>query len=199
MNNSAKEKVEILAHQTAKEGRQECGDAYYYKETEEYFICVVADGLGSGKHAFEASSAVIAAVEQHHGDDVETLMNLCNKALLQKRGAAVSIFKVYFKTREFVYSSVGNIRFFLYSPSGKLTYPLPVTGYLSGRPQSFHTQRFLYEPSSKFLIHSDGLHLQGAKSLLKGFLPLELIANEIKSKYMTTSDDTTFIIGSLLQ
>ncbi|UQD50859.1 phosphoserine phosphatase [Bacillus methanolicus] len=198
MIHTIKEKIELIVHQSSKQGRTECGDSYYFTATDDYFVCVLADGLGSGPYASEASDAVVSVVEQNHHKDVETLMKECNHSLMQKRGAAVAIFKVYFKTMEFEYSCVGNIRFFLYSPSGKLTYPLPVTGYLSGRPQVFQTQRFFYEPNSKFLVYSDGLNLQGTKTLLKGYLPVESIANEILTKHITTSDDTTFIVGSLL-
>ncbi|MEH7885577.1 SpoIIE family protein phosphatase [Bacillus sp. JJ1609] len=192
------DKIELYAYQTIKEGKLECGDSYFYTATDDYFVCVVADGLGSGQYAHEASAAVVAVVEEHHHEDVDTLMKYCNNILVQKRGAAVSIFKVFFDTNEFVYSCVGNIRFFLYSPNGKLTYPLPVTGYLSGKPQVFHTQRFVFEPESKFLIYSDGFDIHGAKSLLKGYRSVAAIAEQIKSDYENSMDDATFIVGSLL-
>lgn len=192
------DKLELFVHQTTKAGNTECGDSYFYKATDEYFICVIADGLGSGKYANEASTAVITVVEQYHHEELDQLMDRCNTVLLQKRGAAVSVLKFYFNKNEFVYSGVGNIRFFLYSPEGKLTYPLPVTGYLSGRPQKFHTQRFTYEPESKFLIYSDGYNISGAKSLLKGYRSTEAIADEIKRNNIDGIDDATFILGSLL-
>ncbi|WP_059171501.1 PP2C family serine/threonine-protein phosphatase [Bacillus sp. FJAT-27445] len=197
MNHLVKTNIEVYAYQIAKEGKSHCGDSYFFIATDEYFVCVLADGLGSGLYAYEASHAVVLAVEKNHHEDVETLMKFCNDALATKRGAAVSVLKVYFHAREFVYSCVGNIRFFLYSSKGKLTYPLPVTGYLSGKPQTYHTQRFSYDPHSKFLIFSDGYDFQGVKALLKGLFPVEMIADEIKRKYPTKSDDATFIIGSL--
>lgn len=191
-------KLELFVHQTTKAGNEECGDSYFYKATDEYFICVIADGLGSGKYANEASTAVVSVVEQYHHENLDSLMSRCNEVLYQKRGAAVSVLKVFFNRKEFVYSGVGNIRFFLYSPQGKLTYPLPVTGYLSGKPQVFHTQCFAYEPESKFLIYSDGYDIQGAKSLLGGYRSTEAIANEIKRNHIDGMDDATFILGSLL-
>ncbi|UII56224.1 SpoIIE family protein phosphatase [Cytobacillus spongiae] len=198
MNYVNNEKVEVLAHQTTKEGKHFCGDSFFFTTTKDYFICVLADGLGSGEYANISSSAVISVVKEHHDKDVNTLMNYCNEVLAYKRGAAVLIFKVSFSQREFVYSCVGNIRFFLYSPSGKLTYPLPVKGYLSGRPQSLHTQRFSYEENSKFIIFSDGLDLNGVKSLLTGLFDVRTVAEKIKKNHSSTADDATFILGSLL-
>jgi negative regulator of sigma-B (phosphoserine phosphatase) len=193
-----KDKIELYAYQTIKQGRLECGDSFYYTATDDYFVCVVADGLGSGQFAHEASAAVISMVEEHHHEDVDSIMRYCNDILVHKRGAAVSIFKVHFETNVFDYSCVGNIRFFLYSPNGKLTYPLPVTGYLSGKPQKYNTQRFTFEPESKFLIFSDGFDIHGAKELLKGYRSISAIAEQIKSEYANSMDDATFIVGSLL-
>lgn len=198
MNLLTGDQIEVVGYQTAKSGKAFCGDSYFFTLTDEYFVCVLADGLGSGEFAYEASAAVIEVVQRNHHESVDTLMKMCNDSLLQKRGAAVTVFKIYFQTKEFVYSCVGNIRFFMYSPKGKLTYPLPVTGYLSGRPQVFHTQRFSYEPYSKFILYSDGYEFQGVKSLLKGLFPVRMIADEIIHHHPKSDDDATFIIGSLL-
>lgn len=197
MKHFVKKEVEVFVHQRTKDGNEQCGDGYFYTCTDRYFICVLADGLGSGRNAFESSYAVVSIVEQFHDEEVDSIMRRCNEVLAQKRGAAVAIFKVYFAKKEFVYSCVGNIRFFLYSSSGKLTYPLPVTGYLSGKPQNFRTQRYPYEQDSKFLIYSDGFHFQGLKTMLSTLLPLQNVAAEIKRKPSQSSDDATFIIGSL--
>ncbi|NCT35656.1 SpoIIE family protein phosphatase [Bacillus sp. EB93] len=176
-----------------------CGDDYFFLHTEEYFVCVLADGLGSGKNAYDSSHAVIEEVKRNHELDVEALMAVCNQVLVDKRGAAVSILKIFYDKNEFVYSSVGNIRFFLYNPSDdKLVYPLPVTGYLSGRKQKYRTQRYKYEPNAKFILHSDGLELKGAKSFLKRLVPIDKNAQCILKSSPLTADDTTFILGSLL-
>ncbi|WP_419882740.1 SpoIIE family protein phosphatase [Peribacillus sp. B-H-3] len=191
--------IEVLASQSSKDDMPYCGDDYFICQTKEYFLCVLADGLGSGKFAYESSHAVIEEVKKNHSKGVETLMANCNSSLVNKRGAVVSILKIYYDTKEFVYSSVGNIRFFLYNPqSDKLVYPLPVTGYLSGRKQKYHTQRYKYEPNAKFLLHSDGLQLQGAKNILKRHYSLEQNAHHILQNNTMESDDTTFILGSLL-
>lgn len=197
MKHMHQDSIEVYAFQTAKEGKAYCGDSYYFSTTKDFFICVLADGLGSGQYAYEASSAVAEVVRNNAYDDVETLMNHCNKVLVQKRGAAVAILKIMFQTQEFEYSCVGNIRFYLYTASGKLTYPIPVTGYLSGRPQIFRTQRFHYEQGSKFLLHSDGIKIESSKSLLKSGESLDIIANTMKSEQHSKEDDSTFIIGSL--
>ncbi|MBM7649388.1 negative regulator of sigma-B (phosphoserine phosphatase) [Bacillus ectoiniformans] len=192
-----KEHLEVYANQASKDGKPFCGDSYYVHATDEYLICVLADGLGSGEYAYNSSSAVTKVVEEHHHESVDVLMQLSNEVLHHKRGAAVAIFKVFFDKQEFEYSCVGNIRFYLYTDGGKLTYPLPVTGYLSGRPQKYRTQRFVYELDCKFILHSDGLNIMNVKSLFKN-RSIKPIAYELEEQTTQSNDDATFIIGSLL-
>jgi len=190
--------MEAYAFQTTKEGKEYCGDSFYMSVNNDIFLCVLADGLGSGKAAFEASSSVVEYVKENGEMDVDSLIYEANKLLVNKRGAAVSILKVNLQKREFIYSCVGNIRCYLYTPSGKTTYPLPVTGYLSGRPQIYRTQRFSYEANSCFLLHSDGVRLSNAKSFMRSGRPLDAIASEIERDYIQKTDDSTCILGSLL-
>jgi negative regulator of sigma-B (phosphoserine phosphatase) len=158
--------VHALAYQLPKKGKICCGDSFYIKTTKDYFICALADGLGSGERANESSSAISALVERKHDEDVDVLIDLCNQALKDKRGATVSILKINFKAKQFTYSSVGNIHFILCTPSGSHIYPLPISGYLSGKPQKYRTQTYSYEKGSKFIIHTDGLVLPAIKKLL---------------------------------
>ncbi|WP_018664753.1 PP2C family serine/threonine-protein phosphatase [Heyndrickxia acidiproducens] len=196
MNYLSAKTIEVYGFQTIKAGRKLCGDSYYMMATDDYFLCVLADGLGSGEYAYYSSQAVARTVKEKSDEDVDTLMKECNHVLYRKRGAAVAILKVYFKTHQFDYSCVGNIRFYVYSPDGKLTYPLPISGYLSGKPQYFKTQTFAYEPDSKFIIHSDGVNERDAKAFLRKCESIELIADRLKEQQQT-NDDATFIIGSL--
>ncbi|MCR2822638.1 PP2C family serine/threonine-protein phosphatase [Lederbergia panacisoli] len=189
---------EVHAFQTAKESNVLCGDSFYLTLTEDYVLCVLADGLGSGKYAHEASQAVVSVVRSNPEESVNTLMDFCNKVLLKKRGAAVAIFKVDFKRKEFEYSCVGNIRFYMYPPEGKLIYPMPVTGYLSGRPQKYRTQKYAYESKSKFLIHTDGFVNVNTKNLLNSCQSIPALVAHLKVKQVNTLDDMSFIVGTLL-
>ncbi|MBM7705030.1 PP2C family serine/threonine-protein phosphatase [Metabacillus iocasae] len=189
--------VEVEVYQVAKKGNHHCGDSYFVKETDEYFLCVMADGLGSGEHAMKASSAITDVVSLYPHEDVEELMVKCNEATKNTRGAAVAILKFYKKTFQFVYSNIGNIRFYLYSPGGKLTYPLPIKGFLSGRAQRFRTQMFSFEPESRFLIHTDGLNLREIKSVFSKTTKIQQMSTELQSKIDSNSDDITYVIGHI--
>ncbi|MGM9924933.1 MAG: PP2C family serine/threonine-protein phosphatase [Bacillus sp. (in: firmicutes)] len=197
---TANEKVELIARQASKGTNWCCGDAYFFITTDEYFLCVLADGLGSGEFANEAATAVTSIVKENYHLPVEELIEKCNRILVAKRGAAVAIFKVMFEEQQFQYISIGNIRFFLYNPSiKKIIYPLPVSGYLSGRMRKFKVQTFPYSPLSKFVFFSDGLELGSIKSYISSDTSLGAMSEKIWNANTAQSDDVTFIIGSLLQ
>jgi phosphoserine phosphatase RsbX len=189
--------VQSLAYQIQKEGNSCNGDSFFIKATEDYFICSVADGLGSGLNAHASSNAIREVVEQHHHEEVEVLMDYCNKVLKNKRGATVSILKVNFSRKEVIYSSVGNIQFVLYIPSGLSIYPIPVPGYLSGRPQNYRIETFPYEKDSKFIFHTDGLHIPSIKQVLTRFQSIEEMSNHLEKYTKTRNDDVTYIVGQL--
>ncbi|WP_110112029.1 PP2C family serine/threonine-protein phosphatase [Bacillus sp. CGMCC 1.16541] len=189
--------VKLEVYQAAKKGNHYCGDSYYVKETEDYFLCVMADGLGSGEYAMKASSAITNVVSLYPHADVEELMRRCNDATKNTRGAAVAVLKFYKKTFQFVYSNIGNIRFYLYSPDGKLTYPLPIKGFLSGKIQRFRTQVFSFEPGSRFLIHTDGLNLREIKSVFSKTSKIQQMSTELQSKIISNDDDITYVIGHI--
>ncbi|KPB04136.1 PP2C family serine/threonine-protein phosphatase [Bacillus sp. CHD6a] len=190
-------RANVNAYQNAKNGMYFCGDSYYVSTTDDYFLCVVADGLGSGEFAHDASQAVISAAKDHETEDVSVIMKACNEAMRNKRGAAVSVLKVNYALREVLYSCVGNIRFFLYPPTEKLIYPLPVKGYLSGRPQTLKTHRFPYKSNMKFFLYSDGLNIPSVKKYIKD-IPSATSLLEIAAMFTSNGmDDVTIISGEI--
>lgn len=190
--------IQAIAYQVPKEGNVFNGDSFFMKVTAEYFICVVADGLGSGEHAYHSSNAISQEVEKNHDKEVEVLIDSCNQVLKDKRGATISILKVHFFQKTFTYSAVGNIQFILSCPSGRFIYPLPILGYLSGKPQKYRCETYSYEEGSKFILHTDGLVIPGIKSLVSSSCSIKEIANYLERYAKTGKDDLTYIVGQLL-
>lgn len=190
-------KSDISAYQQSKFGNNCCGDSYFFHETDEYFICAVADGLGSGSQAQVSSVSAIEAVKSFHQEDVRTIMDECNASLVKKRGAVVAVFKLYYDKMEIEYSCVGNIKFLLYSPSCNLTHPLPTSGFLSGRPQQVKVQTFQVEPESTFIIFSDGLQIRSIKKMVCNIETPEQATKEIEKIVDQPNDDVTFLVGKI--
>ncbi|MEH7416867.1 PP2C family serine/threonine-protein phosphatase [Neobacillus drentensis] len=189
--------IQAIAYQIPKKGNDFNGDSFYMKVMDDYFICVVADGLGSGEYAYYSSNAIRQEVKNNYDKEVDVLIDSCNQVLKDKRGATLSILKVNFLQKTFTYSSVGNIQFVLSCPSGRFIYPLPVLGYLSGKPQKYRCETFSYEKGSKFILHTDGIAIPGIKSLVSSASSVEEISNHLEDYTKTGKDDLTYIVGQL--
>ena len=106
-------------------------------------------------------------------EDVRDIMERCNQALLGKRAPLSLFLKCTSKRKNFSTAVlVISVSIFIHQMS-KLIYPLPVTGYLSGRKQKFHTQQFTYAPATKFFIHSDGFEMKRDENFLRNASSLE--------------------------
>lgn len=191
------EHVEAYIYHQSKKGNKDSGDAYYIHSEKDYFICAIADGLGSGPVAKESAEVIPEVLEKYHHESPDDLLLRCNKFMLHKRGAAVGIVKVYFEQQTLEYSCVGNIRLYILQSNGQMIYPLPVMGYLSGRPQSLRTQRYPYNEKDRFFLHSDGVNLRSPKKYLQENSTPYLLYKKIEST-IEDHDDATFIAASLL-
>lgn len=195
---SVDQRIDLSTFQRSKIEGQCNGDSFFTKETEDYFVCLVADGLGSGQPAHDASTKAVKVVEDHHADDVETLVQRCNQALSNTRGAVLTLFKVHFKSKKLEYCGVGNIRLIIGLPTGKLIHAIPKSGFLSGKPTKFQVRQVEYPKGSMFIAYSDGVELSSPdkRNVMRARSP-KIAASLLKQKALATKDDMTCVIGKL--
>ncbi len=196
IENNVHHHVDWSTFQRSKVEGQCNGDSYFAKETDDYFICIVADGLGSGQAAHDASTKTVKVVEEHHDKNVDTLMSLCNKSLQYTRGAVLTIFKVHFRKNLLEYCGVGNIRLIIGQPSGKIVHAIPKSGFLSGKPATFDVREIEYQAGFMFIAYSDGIELSSPdkRNVMKSQNP-KAAASYLRQKYSIVADDMTLVIG----
>ncbi|UCZ53691.1 SpoIIE family protein phosphatase [Bacillus shivajii] len=190
--------IEISTYHVAKKGNWCSGDAYFITRTDDYVICAVADGLGSGEEAMNASEATIEIIKENHDLDLQDLMKKCNEVLWHKRGAVLTILKIDLINEELVYSNVGNIGCIFYTPSGRLNRPVPNRGYMSGKKREFKIQRLNYEKGMGFILFSDGLifNPQYHKIISRMDSP-KYVLEHLIDHMEDSDDDTTILIGKI--
>lgn len=192
------DKVDLFVYQEAKSGNLESGDTYYITKTDEFMLCAIADGLGNGPVAKESADIIPEILEQYKEETLDELLLRCNDLMIQKRGAAVALVKIDYKSQTISYSCVGNVKFYMYKrATDKMIYPLPVMGYLSGRKQRVNTQTYDCEKNDLFMLHSDGVVMKSPKSTIKVAANARCLYETVL-KEIEHSDDSTFIVGSLL-
>ncbi|SES36209.1 SpoIIE family protein phosphatase [Salipaludibacillus aurantiacus] len=190
--------MDISIYQVAKKGNWCSGDAFYTVRTDNYILCAMADGLGSGEEAMSASSAAMSVIKKDHDLDTESLMDKCNQVMWGTRGVVLTILKFDFRSGVIEYTNVGNISCTFYKPSGELYRPVPVRGYLSGKKKKFKTQRIPYEKDTVFIIYSDGVVFDPVYHALfsKKDTP-ERMLNRVVDLMEESNDDTTLLVGKV--
>ncbi|RYG71894.1 indirect negative regulator of sigma-B activity [Lentibacillus lipolyticus] len=187
--------MQTAVYQQPKSGQYQCGDSYFYTETENEFICVLADGLGSGEEAKRSSEVVINIIKENIHTTVEQLIERCNQQLMGKRGAVIGVLKIDFPTRQYTFSSIGNIGIVTIPENGRKKRNIPNPGYLAGYHRPFKIVSDKLDSVMNFILFSDGVR---DKDLSQYFL-LERDVKRVVEAYKayqggeTRKDDTTLI------
>nr|WP_079707981.1 indirect negative regulator of sigma-B activity [Paraliobacillus ryukyuensis] len=187
--------MDISVFQQPKKGNYYCGDSYYYAETEDGFICALADGLGSGEFAKESSQAVMDVIKTNTKSSIEHIIKQCTQQLAGKRGAVLGILKVDFQEMNYSFSSIGNIGMMTISDESVKNRNIPNAGYLGGYPKPFKILRDKISDKMVFVMFSDGVNSLDLSS--RFFLGKDVDKiTESFSHYFSPipSDDTTLIV-----
>lgn len=192
------EQIQVSAYQKAKGDNTECGDSYIAIENDDYFVCAIADGLGSGTLAKESSEAAVSAIQFTHEQSVERMLAAANDTLVGKRGVVMAVVKIDYKLKELHYCGIGNINLIVYLKDRKLIRPISYSGYLSGRPQKYRVERISFSEPICFLMYSDGFdfNLKNYDIIFKMKTP-EQAVYYIENRLNNPVDDITYIIGKL--
>ncbi|WP_173917754.1 SpoIIE family protein phosphatase [Halobacillus sp. Marseille-Q1614] len=195
MNTGAAAKVAVSIYQKAKKGNYFCGDSYYYKETDEKFVCAIADGLGSGELAKDSSQAVMDVIEKYPDLEIESIITKCNNALLGKRGVVLGILNIDFKEQTYSYSSIGNIGIIIIDQDGNRSRNIPLAGYLAGYPRKLRVSRGKAERGMMFLMFSDGVQDRKLSAKHISSKNIDVMTQQYKELYGKSIDDDTTLIA----
>ncbi|MFD2923199.1 SpoIIE family protein phosphatase [Halobacillus naozhouensis] len=187
--------VAVSVYQKAKKGNYYCGDSYFYKETDDAFICALADGLGSGELAKESSQAVMKVLEDFPDMEIESIIRKCNEVLLGKRGVVLGILRIDLIEQTYSYSSIGNIGIITLAKDGKRNRNIPLSGYLAGYPKRLKVTRGKAEHGMIFLLFSDGVSDRRLSVKNTNTHDIHFIVEQYKELYGQFRDDDTTLIA----
>jgi negative regulator of sigma-B (phosphoserine phosphatase) len=183
------------------EGESVSGDAYLIKETEDGWLIALADGLGHGALAAEASEKALSIIDRHigeHGSEVDLmdLLRLCHVGLTGTRGAVMGLCHLNLKDKVWSSLVVGNIT--LRVLSHRRLNPIPAGGIVGYRlPKTVHVAEWPYYEGDTLILHTDGVEEDCSIDFPAGDqgLSVEEAAERIIEKYGTKTDDATVILG----
>jgi anti-sigma regulatory factor (Ser/Thr protein kinase) len=92
-----------------KEGEDVCGDAWSVSNAGGVRTLLVADGLGHGPDAAEASVEAVRLFHRYNGHSLSNLLDYIHGGLRSTRGAAVSIARFDAPAKKIVFAGIGNV------------------------------------------------------------------------------------------
>ncbi len=192
-------RINVAVFQKPKKGKYYCGDSYFYLETENEFLCAIADGLGSGEYARESSQIVIDIIRKNMNESIESIIKICNEQLFGKRGVVLGILKINFDSMLYSFSSIGNIGIVTANRNKKKKRNIPSSGYLAGYPRKFKVIQERLEKNMNFIMFSDGVNDKDLSDLDIFGNNVENIIKTFQYKSKPERDDDTTLIAMRYQ
>jgi anti-sigma regulatory factor (Ser/Thr protein kinase) len=171
------------------------GDAWAAHESPEAMSVIVADGLGHGEHAAEASRVAVEAFRRHAGLAPADLLARVHEALRPTRGAAVAIAGVDQRRGVVRFAGIGNV--YATIVSGGATRSL-VSHHGTAGGVARRIQEFTYPWSAGDLLvlHSDGITAHWKPDAYPGLTQRDpaLVAGVLYRDHARARDDATAVV-----
>ena len=178
-------------------GESVCGDNCAARQLASATSVIVADGLGHGVLAADASTAAVNTFQRKESDSPATLLEHVHQSLRSTRGAAVAIVRINHETQMVHYAGVGNITgVLLGGPRPQFMISHNGTAGLELR----RIQEFEYRaPDHPILVmHSDGLNTNWSLDSYPGLARKHpsVIAGILYRDSRRGRDDVCVVVGS---
>jgi hypothetical protein len=157
----------------------------------EYLVAVI-DGLGHGEPAAAASSVAADTIRANPAEPLDNLLLLCHQAMIDTRGAAMTVARVDITASSLAWLGVGNVGAFLVRSTSGGTAPVDspilsggIVGY-SLPPLSIRTVEL--RPGDVLLFATDGIKADFADSMRPGHDIADLARHVLWSSERGTDD-----------
>jgi anti-sigma regulatory factor (Ser/Thr protein kinase) len=150
-------------------GETVSGDAWAVRLGEKAVLLMVADGLGHGLLAADASRAAVEAFERSKEHSPSNLVQVMHVALRGTRGAAVAVASVEFSAERVRFAGLGNIAGTVIAP-GKSHAMVSHNGTAGYEARQIREFEYPWVHDSVIVMHSDGLSTNWNPSSFPGLL-----------------------------
>ena len=176
-------------------GEDTCGDDWCVSEANGMLTLLVADGLGHGPLAADASRAASAVIQEKPLKSPAALLEAAHQALRGTRGAAAAIAQLGAQQGELVYAGVGNIAGSLFNNTSR-RHLLSHNGIVGSNVRKIQEFREPWCSGNLCIAHSDGM---GTRWSLDDYPGLEqchpaLIAAVLYRDHYRTRDDVSIVV-----
>ena len=180
-------------------GEDVCGDIWCRKQSGGGWTVMVADGLGHGPLAAEASSAAARSFMDAGDAPPSEMLATMHSALRPTRGAAVAIAHVSPSEAAIRFAGVGNIAGSLVERDGGMRRMVSNNGTIGHIAKHMRDFRYPIETAAVMILASDGLGTNWRPDAYPGLLDCHptLIAGVLYRDFGRARDDVTVLVCRL--
>lgn len=180
----------------ARRGEPVCGDSWAFVGYPGGGRLTLADGLGHGLLAADASRLAISTAADPGGDAGTRLMERIHAALRPTRGASVAIAEIDPERGVLRYTGIGNISGSVIAPSGAVQHLVSHPGTAGHEIHKIADFQYPWRPGSLLIMHSDGLSSHWSLEKYPGLASRHpsLIAGVLYRDFRRHRDDATVVV-----
>jgi anti-sigma regulatory factor (Ser/Thr protein kinase) len=177
-------------------GEEVCGDAWAVAVEGERTLLLVADGLGHGPLAGEASRTAVRIFHANSRLGLVDILQAIHRALHSTRGAAVALAELHAVTPIIRFAGVGNISGVILA-DGTSRSMMSHNGTVGHEARKFQELTYPFPPGALLVMHSDGLLSRWS---LEGYPGLTshnpaLVAGVLYRDFQRGRDDVTVLVA----
>jgi anti-sigma regulatory factor (Ser/Thr protein kinase) len=187
-------RFEISGISVAKAGETACGDAWQAHQMADSALLVLADGLGHGVDASEASQAAVATIDPRQAVTLPTLLERMHDGLRHTRGAAAALADL--RPGLLRFAGIGNIAGAILG-DGSVRHAVSSNGTLGHVARQFREYSYPWATDSTLVMHSDGLGTHWSLDAYPGIRQrsASVAAAVLYRDHTRHHDDVTVVVG----
>jgi len=187
----------IGAVNISKRGQDVCGDSWGIELEDGFWTVLVADGLGHGFEAGEASREAVRTLRTNRDAGPKTLIELSHRALRSLRGAAVAVARVDHAHGTLTFSGLGNVAAQIYDGSRHSQHLVSVNGTAGQIAPRVREFTYPWPAGGMLVMHSDGLATSTSLDGYRGLAMRDpsLIAGVLYRDFSRGHDDATVVVA----
>jgi hypothetical protein len=136
-------------------GETVCGDSHLIKRGKHIAVFALADGLGHGRQANEASKTATSYIESNHEMDLALMVEECHNLMRKTRGAVIGISRINLVRESLEFVGIGNVGF--KSVSKNRIVPISMNGILGYNVRKIKKFEYRVSEGDIFALFSDGV------------------------------------------
>lgn len=177
-------------------GETECGDNWGVRTEGSRTVLVMADGLGHGPGAAEASGEAVSVLERATNLTPANLLEQIHHALRSTRGAAVAVAEVDTERKEVRFAGAGNISGLVIGPSS-VQHMISHNGTAGQNIRKFQEFVYPWTRTSLIVMHSDGVTTSWRHEAYPGLVQRDpsLLAATLLRDASRGRDDVCVLVG----